>query len=80
MMLGGWLQVFIALFGVAAVFLSQSESQKCQKYACVFGLLGQPLWLINAWQLELWGMFVLAVVYSAAWGFGFARLWRREVG
>ena len=35
-------QFAIALFGVTAVFLSQSSDAERRRYACLFGIIGQP--------------------------------------
>ena len=47
-------QIAIALTGVVAIFLSQSKSEKARKYACLFGLAGQPFWFWSAYSAEQW--------------------------
>lgn len=68
-------QLGIALTGVVAVSLSQSESTKARRWACVFGLLGQPFWFWTAWQSGLWGVFAVSVLYALAWARGFWTHW-----
>ena len=68
-------QLFIALFGVTAVALSQSELDSRRRWASVFGLLGQPFWFFAAWQSQQWGIFVLSFLYTASWGKGFHTYW-----
>lgn len=35
-------QIAIALTGVVAIWLSQDKRERWRKYACLFGLVGQP--------------------------------------
>lgn len=68
-------QIFIALFGVTAIFLSQSPNEWAKKHACLFGLAGQPFWFWSAISAEQWGVFVLCLFYSVAWARGFKTHW-----
>jgi nicotinamide riboside transporter PnuC len=68
-------QLFIALFGVTAVALSQSAKESRRKWACVFGLIGQPFWFYAAWEAQQWGIFALCFLYSASWAKGFYTNW-----
>jgi len=60
-------QIAIAFFGVTAIFLSQSSNKNTVRYACLFGLAGQPFWFYSAYQAEQWGIFTLCVLYTVAW-------------
>lgn len=68
-------QIFIALFGVTAVTLSQSTIALRRRWASIFGLLGQPFWFYAAWQSEQWGIFALCILYTLSWGKGFYANW-----
>jgi len=68
-------QIAIALFGVTAVFLSQSQDANQRKYACIFGLIGQPFWFYSAWISGQWGIFALCFLYTWAWAKGFWSNW-----
>lgn len=68
-------QVLIAVLGVGAVWLSQDERPHLRKYACIFGLLGQPLWFYTSWSTEQWGIFALSFVYTIAWLKGLHVYW-----
>lgn len=68
-------QLAIALFGVTAVFLSQSESPVFRRYACLFGLAGQPFWFYTTYSTEQWGMFTLCFLYTWAWAKGAVIHW-----
>ena len=52
-------QLAIAMTGVTAIWLSQSKSQKARRFACLFGLAGQPFWFWAAISAQQWGIVVL---------------------
>ena len=68
-------QIGIALFGVIAVWLSQSAKESQRRYACLFGLASQPFWFWSAYSAEQWGIFALCVLYAASWLRGFRQHW-----
>ncbi|MFT0547445.1 hypothetical protein ACMHYO_14080 [Allopusillimonas ginsengisoli] len=68
-------QIGIALFGVTAIWLSQSKQETHRKYACLFGLAGQPFWFWAAWSAEQWGIFALCILYTASWAKGLKSHW-----
>ena len=68
-------QVAIALTGVVAIWLSQDHREGLRKYACIFGLVGQPFWFYSAYSAEQWGIFVLCIFYTYAWFKGFRLHW-----
>lgn len=70
-------QIGIALTGVTAIFLSQSKSDKARRYACLFGLAGQPFWIYSAINAEQWGVLALTVLYTLAWWKGVWTHWLR---
>ena len=60
-------QIAIALFGALAAWLSQERRESYSRWACIFGMLGQPFWFYTSWKAEQWGIFILSVFYIAAW-------------
>ena len=68
-------QLIIAVTGIISIWLTQDESENRRKYACIFGLMGQPFWFYSTYQAELWGMFALSFVYAGAWVKGFYIFW-----
>lgn len=68
-------QIFIAVFGVAAVWLSQDTRRSVQRWASVFGLASQPFWYCAAIETQQWGILFLSVVYTVAWCKGFYTFW-----
>lgn len=68
-------QIFIFITGISAVWLSQTEKSAIRKYACLFGLAGQPFWFYASYQSSQWGVLVLSVFYTIAWAKGFYLFW-----
>lgn len=63
-------QAGIALTGVTAIFLTQSKSRQLQRYACLFGIAGQPFWIWSAIAAEQWGILGMCALYTFAWAKG----------
>ena len=68
-------QIAIALTGAVAVWLSQDKRDTWRKWACIFGLIGQPFWFYSAWQAGQWGIFALCFLYTYSWARGFKNNW-----
>lgn len=68
-------QFAIALTGVTAIWLSQSRSVKARRFACLFGLAGQPFWFWAAISAQQWGIVVLCCFYTVAWARGVWTNW-----
>ncbi|WP_284414981.1 hypothetical protein [Acidovorax sp. SUPP2539] len=76
-------QIAIAIMGAAAAWLSQSRDPAQARWACIFGMLGQPFWFYAAWKASQWGIFVVCVLYAIAWMRGLWVHWlspRRATG
>jgi len=71
-------QLGIALFGVIGIWLSQDASAARRKWACIFGIVGQPFWFYATWTAEQYGMFGLCFLYSYAWGKGVYVNWIKK--
>lgn len=67
-------QVIIAVTGLIAIWLTQDEGQN-RKYACLFGLAGQPFWVYAAWVAQQWGILILTIFYTLAWLKGIKTYW-----
>lgn len=72
-------QVVIATFGVAAVWLSQDVNEARRKFACLFGLAGQPAWFYAAYSTQQWGVFLLCFLYSFCWLRGLQQHWGEQL-
>lgn len=68
-------QIAIAITGIFAVWLSQSPQANRRKYACWFGMAGQPFWFYVSFNEQQWGIFLLTFVYTLAWLRGFKVYW-----
>lgn len=71
-------QFGIALLGVTAIFLSQSPDAARRRFACLFGLAGQPFWFYAAWKAGQWGILALSFLYTWAWARGVWTHWIRH--
>lgn len=72
------IQFCIAMTGVIAIWLTQQSNQKIKKFACLFGLLGQPFWFYSAYQAEQWGIFILCIFYAYSWSLGVYNNWIKK--
>ena len=70
-------QIGIALTGVTAIWLSQQSNEEWKRYACLFGLAGQPFWFYSSYAAEQWGIFVLCFFYAYSWYVGFKNNWMK---
>jgi hypothetical protein len=71
-------QIGIAFSGVIAVWLTQDKRESWRRWACIFGMLGQPFWFYAAWKAEQWGIFALSTLYTYAWARGLWVHWLRS--
>ncbi|MGH8037180.1 MAG: hypothetical protein ACREPD_05515 [Stenotrophomonas sp.] len=69
------IQLAIAATGVTAIWLTQSKSERVRRYACLFGIAGQPFWFASAIAAEQWGIFALCCFYTWAWSRGVWNNW-----
>lgn len=72
-------QVCIFIFGVTAVWLSQSPNISTVRYSSIVGLMSQPFWFYSTLSNELYGMFCLSLVYTLAWARGFNNHWIKNI-
>ena len=68
-------QLGILLTGVIAVWLTQHKRESWRRWACIFGLLGQPFWFYAAWKAEQWGILAISTLYTYAWARGIWTYW-----
>ena len=71
-------QSFIFIFGVSAIFMSQSPNIKIRKWACIAGLIGQPFWFYTTIIHQQWGMLLMCFFYTYAWSRGIKTYWIRN--
>ena len=68
-------QIGIAMTGLTAIILTQSRNEKVRKYACLFGLAGQPFWFWSTIAAEQYGIVLMNCLYTAAWAKGLYIHW-----
>jgi hypothetical protein len=68
-------QIGIALTGMIAVFLTQQSNEAWKRYACLFGLAGQPFWFYATIKAEQWGIAAMSVAYTYFWALGVWNNW-----
>jgi hypothetical protein len=78
-------QIAIAVFGATAAWLSQDSRESFRRWACIFGMIGQPFWFYSSWIAEQWGIFIVSGLYAVAWMRGvwvywLAPRWARVAG
>lgn len=71
-------QIGIALTGAVAVFLTQSSTANLRRYACLFGMVGQPFWFMAAWKAGQMGVLFVSFLYALAWAKGVHTHWFRK--
>ena len=68
-------QIAILLTGVVAIWLTQDKREHWRRWACIFGMVGQPFWIHTALSAEQYGIFVINLLYTYAWGRGIWNHW-----
>ncbi|HSX51470.1 MAG TPA: hypothetical protein VLF09_10955 [Cellvibrio sp.] len=70
-----FVQLMIVITGISAVWLSQDKHEHRRRFACLFGVAGQPFWLYESFCSEQWGIFALSIIYTFAWLRGVRHFW-----
>ena len=68
-------QIGIALFGVAAIRLSQDHRLSVRRWACISGLMAQPFWFYTTFIHQQWVIFALSFFYTWGWLKGVQTYW-----
>jgi hypothetical protein len=68
-------QIFIVIFGLGSIWMTNDPRETVRRWACVAGLMAQPFWFYSAWKAGQWGIFALAFAYTAGWLRGFRHYW-----
>lgn len=70
-----FVQAWITLTGVAAIWLVNTRNDKLRRWGPVFGLISQPAWFIATYSAGQWGMLGLSCFYTYAWIMGIRNHW-----
>lgn len=68
-------QAWIAVFGVAAIWLVNHENARWRRWGPVCGLLAQPAWFWVTASAGQWGIFALSFLYTWGWARGVRTHW-----
>ena len=71
-------QIGIAICGLTACYLSQDPREKWARWACIFGLCGEPFWFWAVWKAEQWGILVMVFFYTFCWARGIKTYWMKK--
>lgn len=71
-------QIAIACTGVVAIWLSQDSRENWRKWACIFGLVGQPFWFYATYKAGQLGIFILCFFYTLSWLRGVYNNWIKK--
>lgn len=69
-------QLFIAIFGLTAIWLATGNCPTGRKWAPIIGLCGQPFWFWFAHESGGWGVMILTSAYTAVYVRGVWVQWR----
>jgi hypothetical protein len=72
-------QLIIAVTGCTSIWLVNDPRHAWRKWACIFGMFGQPFWFYSAWNAQQWGILALTLVYTVSWVRGFRNNWFKNV-
>lgn len=74
-MITPFLQILIFFFTGAGLWLTASNDAGQQRRGFLLCMLGQPLWIIDTYQHQQWGMLLLSIwlALSFTWGW-----WQRR--
>jgi hypothetical protein len=71
------LQLVLAAFGLAALWMATGRSDLARRWAPMVGLCGQPAWMAYAVGADAWGLLALSLAYTAVYARGVWVQWRR---
>ena len=68
-------QFAIAITGGVAIWLTQQGNSNIKKYACLFGMAGQPFWIYSAYNADQLGILALSIFTTYSWCVGIKNNW-----
>jgi hypothetical protein len=70
-------QVGIMLLGCPAVVLI-GYREKWARWGFLLGLSSQPFWIYESITHKQWGILIVTILYTWAWGLGVYKLWIKK--
>lgn len=67
-------QICILVFGAVAIWLV-SRKEHWSRWGYIFGFISQPFFLWSTYKEQQWGIFLLSIWYTYAWGQGIWNYW-----
>lgn len=67
-------QIWMLVFSSLAIFFVAKDNEWA-RWGFIFGVIGQPAWLIMAIYTHQWGMFILTIFYTLNWCKGVYNHW-----
>lgn len=68
-------QIWITVFGAAAMWLINGSSVKWTRWGPIMGMLGQPAWYVQLVLHDQWLMMPVYALYTACWVKGLWTHW-----
>lgn len=67
-------QLWIMIFGCVAIWLV-GRPEEWSRFGYIFGILSQPAWFYTSIKHRQWGILLLSIWYTYAWGQGIWYHW-----
>ena len=58
------LQGIILVGGLVTIFLLTRTAPRSRMWGCIVGAIVEPVWLVDSWLDDNWGIFVLGILYG----------------
>jgi len=68
------IQAGIMIFGASAIWVV-GRKESWSRWGYILGLMGQPFWIAAALQSDQYGILIMTVFYTYAWGQGIWNHW-----
>lgn len=60
-------QLVIVITGGLSFWMIHDHRHSWRLAACIFALIGQPFWMIAAWDAHQWGILLVDVLCTIGW-------------
>lgn len=69
-------QFALAFFSLLSLWLAMGTNTQHQRWAPIVGLIGQPAWVLFAFDAKAWGLLAISVAYTGVYLRGALVQWR----
>jgi hypothetical protein len=70
-----WVQLWLAFFGLGALFCALGNHPFRRKLAPILGLCAEPFWFYFAYDTSAGGVMILSIAYGIVYGYGLKVQW-----